>query len=168
MFSGNHIPLPPEWARLRSKLGTRLHCSIFGLLMSEAVLTSNLKSLSWPWSLANVLLSSWTQAGKTESSNVCPLQEFAFYWILSTSIFLFFIPLLCHIQNYLHCIASLLFSKYTAERRGKKPALLKNNSTKDMMFHFYDKCKFSTNRQIPHFQWLRRGVLRYRIPTNQV
>lgn len=37
-----------------------------------------------------------------------------------------------------------------------------------MMFHFYDKCKFSTNRQIPHFQRLSQVVLRYRIPTNQV
>lgn len=78
--------------RLRSHPGTRFHCSNFCLLMSEAFLPGNLESWSPPWSFADVLLSSWTRAGKNESSDVCPLQECTVYRILTTRIFLFFIP----------------------------------------------------------------------------
>lgn len=86
-FFGNHIPLPPEWARLKSKPGTRWHCSVFGLLMSEAFLTSNSQSLSWPWSFTVILLSSGLELGKMKAAMCAPFKSLHFpeFWELASS-----------------------------------------------------------------------------------
>lgn len=63
------------------------------------------------------------------------------------------------------CKAPFLFSKYIAGRGGG--SLLRwRILNQDTRFHFYDKCKFSTTRQILHFKWLKRVVPRHRIPND--
>lgn len=165
MFSGNHIRLSTEhtkdWEITHGRLSG---CSIFCLLMLKAFLTHHFESISRAWPFIGILISSWTWTKRKESSNVCHLQEFTFYWILSTSSLLF-IRLSSYILKIHFFHGSLPLSQ---QKRGGEPTSLEKNWIKDTMFHLYDKCKFYTKGQIPYFKWWIQVVLKHRILTDQV
>lgn len=56
----------------------------------------------------------------------------------------------------------------TQQKGGGKASFVGEHATKNMTLHFYDKGKFSSNRQILRFKRLNRVVPRYRIPSAQV
>lgn len=112
MLWGLYQTFPWRSNRLRNNPQHTHRLFNFLSLEVKAFLTKHFESLAHTWSFVD------TRRREKESSNVCQLQEFTSYWLLSTPTLLH-LSLLSFILKLTYSTASLPLSKYMAMEEGQ-------------------------------------------------